>query len=427
MPAMAIVGAQWGDEGKGKVVDFLAREAHMVVRFSGGNNAGHTVINQYGQFRLHLIPSGIFYPQATCLIGNGVVIDPRALLEEIDLLQGVGVDTRRLFISDRAHLVMPYHILRDGLEEAARGGKSLGTTRRGIGPCYADKAARLGLRTGDLLDPQDFRRHLAIVLERQNALLTRLYGQQPLSLEDIFTQYCRYGERLRPFFRDTALLVEEALARGERVILEGAQGTLLDLDFGTYPYVTSSSAIAGGACGGLGVSPRQFSHILGVFKAYPTRVGEGPMPTEMEKEVGEMVRERAHEYGATTGRPRRCGWFDGVAARYAARVNGLTALALTRLDILDELATLKFAVAYQVDGRTIRDFPASLALLERCRPVYEELPGWQAPTRGVRTFRALPAPARSYIKRIEEVTGCPVALISVGPGREKTILRQTLF
>ena len=409
------------------MVDYLAQRAHTVARFGGGSNAGHTVINQYGEFRMHLVPSGIFYPHVTCLIGNGVVVDPKVLLEEIDLLRGRGVDTSRLFLSDRAHLVMPYHFLLDGLEEEARGAGALGTTRRGIGPCYVDKAARLGIRAGELLDREAFRKRVAFVLEQKNALLTRVYGREPLSLEGVFNEYCAYGERLRPFIRDTGLLLEAVLERGEWVVLEGAQGALLDLDFGTYPYVTSSSPTIGGALTGLGVSARRLEHVLGVFKAYSTRVGEGPLPTEMEKEMGQRVRERGHEYGATTGRPRRCGWFDGVAARYASRLNGFTGLAVTRLDVLDELPALRLCGAYEVDHETLEHFPASLPLLERCQPVYEELPGWQTPLRNIRRFEDLPPRARAYIKKIEEITSCPVVLVSVGPQREETILPRPLF
>ena len=427
MPAIAILGGQWGDEGKGKVVDYLAERAQAVARFGGGSNAGHTVINEKGEFRMHLVPSGVFYPHVTCIIGNGVVLAPKVLLEEIDLLGGRGVDTSRLFVSDRAHVVMPYHILLDGLEEEARGAKAIGTTRRGIGPCYVDKAARLGIRAGDLLDRETFRKRLAIALEQKNSLLTRVYGHEPLSADAVFNEYAAYSERLRPFIRDTGLLLEAALERGEWVVLEGAQGALLDVDFGTYPYVTSSSPTIGGAFTGLGVSPRRLEHVLGVFKAYSTRVGEGPMTTEMDKQMGDRVREKGGEYGATTGRPRRCGWFDGVAARYASRLNGFTGIVVTRLDVLDELPSLKVCVAYKVGNETLEHFPASLPLLERCQPVYEELPGWQTPSRGIRRFEDLPARARAYIKRIEELASCPVALVSVGPQREETILPRPLF
>ncbi len=427
MPVIAIIGAHWGDEGKGKVVDQLAQQAGAVVRFSGGDNAGHSVVNPYGEFKLHLVPSGIFSPQATCIIGNGVVINPAVLIGEIDELTRRGVDTSRLFVSDRAHLIMPYHILLDGLEEEARGGKALGTTRKGVGPAFTDKAARLGIRTGDLLDKEELLERLRPVLDYKNTILTKVYGASPLSLDEVYTQYCQYGERLAPYIRETTLILEEILSRGELVLLEGAQGTLLDPDFGTYPYTTSSSPLAGGGCLGAGLSPTKIDRILGVFKAYCTRVGSGPMPTEMKDETGDLIRERAHEYGTTTGRPRRCGWFDAVATRFSTRVNGFTGAAITRLDILDILPSLKICVGYKLDGKTIDYFPASVAALARCEPVYEELPGWQTPTSDIRSYKQLPAEARRYIARIEELTGCPVNLICVGPEREQTIEKTPIL
>ena len=422
MPVVAVVGGQWGDEGKGKVVDRLAQEAAMVVRFSGGDNAGHTVVNPGGEFKLHLIPSGIF-SNATCIIGNGVVINPAVLITEIDQLNQRGVDTSRLFISDRAHLVMPYHLLLDGLEERARGGKAIGTTGKGIGPAFTDKTARLGIRAGDLLDKEALLERLGSVLEYKNSILTRVYGASPLSLDEVYRQYCSYGERLAPYIRETTVILEEALRREELVLLEGAQGALLDPDFGTYPYTTSSSPLAAGGCLGTGLSPTRITGIIGVFKVYCTRVGGGPMPTELKDETGDLIRERAHEYGTTTGRPRRCGWFDAVASRFSARINGFTEVAITRLDVLDNLPLLKICVGYRLDGRTIDDFPASVATLERCQPVYEELPGWQAPTSYIRHCEQLPAEARQYIARLEEFTFSPVTLISVGPAREQTILK----
>lgn len=427
MPVVAIVGGQWGDEGKGKVIDLLAAKANMVVRFSGGTNAGHTVINPRGEFRMHLVPSGIFYPHVVCLIGNGVVVDPVVLLEEIDLLQKSGVDTSRLFVSDRAHLIMPYHILLDGLEEESRGGKALGTTRRGIGPAYMDKVARLGIRVGELLDKDNFYHRLRSVLESKNALLTKVYGAPPLSLEEIYHQYCQYGERLASLICDTGSLVEEALEKGESILLEGAQGTLLDIDFGTYPYVTSSSPIAGGACIGLGISPTRIDRVIGVFKSYTTRVGGGPMPTELLDETGEQIRQRAREFGTTTGRPRRCGWFDGVAARFTTMVNGLSGAALTRLDILDVFPQLKICTGYRINEKVLRHFPASISLLERCEPIYEEMAGWQSPTSHLRRFEDLPAEAKSYVKRLEELMACPIDLISVGPERDQTIIVRPIL
>ena len=427
MPVVAVIGAQWGDEGKGKVVDLLAEEARVVVRFSGGDNAGHTVVNRYGEFKLHLIPSGIFSPRATSIIGNGVAINPGVLLDEIDQLNQRGVDTSRLIISDRAHLVMPYHLLLDGLEEEMRGGKAIGTTRKGIGPAFADKIARLGIRTGDLLDREVFRERLHFILNYKNTILTKVYGASPLSEDEVYRQYCQYGERLAPCIRETTVLLEEAIKRGEMVLLEGAQGTLLDPDFGTYPYATSSSPLSGGSCLGAGLGPARIDQTLGVFKAYCTRVGGGPMPTELADETGNLIREQAHEYGTTTGRPRRCGWFDAIAARFSTRINAFTQVAVTRLDVLDIMSSLKICVGYELDGKPIDYFPASAAALDRCQPIYEELPGWQVPTSEARQYDQLPALARRYIDRLEELIGCPVSLISVGMRREQSIFKMPLW
>ena len=427
MPVIAIIGAQWGDEGKGKVVDLLAERARVVVRFSGGDNAGHTVVNPYGEFRLHLIPSGIFYPQVVCIIGNGVAINPEVLIDEIAQLNQRGIDTSRLFISDRANLIMPYHILLDGLEEELRGGKALGTTRKGIGPAFADKTARLGIRVGDLLDKEVLLERLRFILDYKNVILTKVYGVSPLSLDEIYSQYCQYGERLAPNIRETTIMLEEARDKDELVILEGAQGTLLDPDFGTYPYTTSSSPLAGGGCIGAGLGPTGISRILGVFKAYCTRVGSGPLPTELKDETGDLIRERAHEYCTTTGRPRRCAWFDAVAGRFSTRINGFTGAALTRLDVLDILPRLKICVGYQLDGKTIDYFPGNVAILERCQPVYEELPGWQSPTSDIRDYEQLPIEAQQYVARLEELISCPVNIISVGAEREQTIHKTPIF
>ena len=420
MPAIAVIGAQWGDEGKGKVVDLLAEKANVVVRFSGGNNAGHTVINQFGMFRMHLIPSGIFYPQVTCVIGHGVVVDPAVFLEEVGHLKERNVSVSNLFVSERAHLIMPYHILLDGLEEEARGSGAIGTTRKGVGPAFVDKTSRMGIRVCDLLDKDTFWQRLSFVLDYKNRILTKLYGADPLSLDELYESYCQYGELLAPFVRETDVIVKDALRKGELVMLEGAQGTLLDLDFGTYPYVTS--AVAGGVSLGLGIGSTSLDGALGVFKAYTTRVGSGPMPTELQDESGDLIRERAHEYGTTTGRPRRCGWFDAVIGRFSAEVNGFTGAAITRFDILDTFETIKICTAYEVDGTRYNRPPANSALFEKCRPVYEELPGWQCPTSDLRRFEELPPRAQAYVRRIEELTGCPVSLVSVGPGRDQTIM-----
>jgi len=427
MPVIAIIGAHWGDEGKGKIVDLLAEQADMVMRFSGGDNAGHTVVNQFGTFALHLVPSGIFSPKAVSVIGNGVVVNPRVLLDELDGLRQRGVDTSRLFISDRAHLVMPYHILLDGLEEEARGDKAIGTTRKGIGPAFADKAARLGIRTSDLLDRDIFRERLHTVLAHKNTLLTKVYNAEPLSEDEVYREYCRYGEILAPHICDTTALLEKAINDGKQVMLEGAQGTLLDPDFGTYPYATSSSPLAGGGCLGAGLGPTRIDEVLGVFKAYCTRVGGGPMPTELKDEIADSIRERGHEYGTTTGRPRRCGWFDAVAARFSTRVNGYTQAVITRLDVLDTLPAIKIGTGYELNGEKIDYFPASAAKLEKCRPIYEELPGWQTPISHIRDFEQLPSQARQYLSRLEELIACPISIISVGRRREQAIFKRPVL
>ena len=427
MPVIAVLGGQWGDEGKGRVVDMLAQQARVVVRFSGGDNAGHSVVNPHGQFKLHLIPSGIFNTMVACIIGNGVVINPKVLIGEIDDLNERGVDTTNLFVSDRAHLIMPYHLLLDGLEEEARGGKAIGTTRKGVGPAFTDKAARLGIRAGDLLDKEALRERLSALIDYKNIILTKVYGAKPLSLDEVYSQYCQYGERLAPYIRETTIMLDEAVSSGDLVILEGAQGALLDPDFGTYPYTTSSSPLAGGACLGAGLSPTRLDRVLGVYKAYCTRVGGGPLPTELHDETGELIRERAHEYGTTTGRARRCGWLDAVAARFSSRINGLTGAAITRLDILDVLPTLKICVGYKLDGKRIDYFPGNIAALARCKPVYEELPGWQTDTTDIRNYDRLPRAARQYVSRIEELIACPVNLICVGPEREQSIEKTPIL
>jgi adenylosuccinate synthase len=427
MPVIAVVGGQWGDEGKGKVIDILAQQVKMVIRFSGGDNAGHTVINHYGEFKLHLIPSGIFSPDTVCLISNGVVINPGVLIEEIDDLNRHNVDTSKLFISDRAHLIMPYHILLDGIQEEHRGGKAIGTTRRGIGPAFTDKVARVGIRVGDLLDKETLRERLRINIEEKNNILTKLYDTDPLSLDEIYNQYCAYAERLTPHITDTIVMIDKALDRDDSILLEGAQGALLDPDFGTYPFTTSSSPLSGGGCIGSGLGPTSIKRILCVLKAYCTRVGGGPMPTELEDETGELIREHAHEYGATTGRPRRCGWFDAVAARFTCRINGCTELAITRLDIFDVLPTLKICIGYRLDGEIIDYFPASIAKLEKCQPIYEEMPGWQVPTTDIRKYEDLPVQARRYLQRLEELVSCPVNLVCVGPERDQTIQRMPIL
>ncbi len=421
MAVTVIVGVQWGDEGKGKVIDMLAEKASMVVRFSGGPNAGHTVYNPHGKFTLHLIPAGIFYHHTTCIIGNGVVISPAVLTAELDQLTAKGIDTSRLFISARAHLIMPYHTLLDRLEEEAKGAAALGTTRSGVGPAYMDKVARLGIRAGDLTDLDGFRQRLRFVLDQKNIVITRVYGAPPLSFDDIYGQFRQFAERLAPMIRETEPIVAEAIERNHRVLLEGAQGTLLDVDFGTYPYVTSSSVIAAGAFSGLGLSPTKIDYVFGVVKAYTTRVGAGPMPTELHDETGEKIRQIAQEFGATTGRARRCGWFDAVAARFSTRINGFNGLVLTRLDVLDTFPAIKICTGYRLEGKISDRFPTSIAALEKCQPVYEEMPGWECPTSHMRRYEELPEAARNYVKRLEELMGCPIDIISIGPQREESI------
>jgi adenylosuccinate synthase len=418
---VAIVGGQWGDEGKGKVIDLLAEKAQLVARFSGGDNAGHTVINPLGEFRLHLVPSGIFYPQVTCVIGNGVAINPAVLLKEIDDLQSHGVGTNRLFISVRANLIMPYHILLDRLEEERRSKGAIGTTLRGIGPAFADKVARMGIRAGDLLDKDVFLSRLQAALELKNLILTNVYHASPLPLEDIYQEYRGYGERLAPFIRETSSIIREAAAKGDLVLLEGAQGALLDPDFGTYPFVTSSSPLAGASCVGTGLGPREVDRVLGIFKAYDTRVGAGPMPTELKGKMGDLIREKAREYGATTGRPRRCGWFDAVAGHFSVQINGISDIALTHLDIYDDFRTIKICTAYKFRGDILTYFPSDIAILEECQPIYEELDGWQESISGIRDYGRLPARARDYMSRLEDLLSCAISMVSVGPDRRQII------
>ncbi|WP_425805912.1 adenylosuccinate synthase [Desulfitobacterium sp. Sab5] len=427
MAAVVLLGAQWGDEGKGKVTDFLAEKADLVVRYQGGNNAGHTVVAQGEEFKLHLIPSGILYPNKTCIIGNGVVVDPKVLLEELDYLAERKVKMGKLRISSNAHIIMPYHRLLDELEEEARGDQKIGTTKRGIGPAYVDKTTRVGIRMIDLLDAEEFAAKLRRNLEVKNNLFVKVYGREPLDFESIYQEYLGYAEKLRSLVTDGSLAIDEAIKAGEKVLFEGAQGTLLDLDHGTYPFVTSSHPIAGGACIGAGVGPTQINKVVGVIKAYTTRVGEGPFPTELMDKMGDRIREAGHEFGTTTGRARRCGWFDAVIARYAVRVSGISDFALMKLDVLSGLEKVKICVGYRVNGEVIYEFPQSQKIFKACEPVYEELPGWQEDITGVKSFEDLPASAQAYVQRIEKLTETKVTLIAVGPGREQTIIRGEIF
>ena len=421
MPAYAVIGGQWGDEGKGKVIDYLAGRSDCVVRYAGGNNAGHTVVNDQGEFQLHLVPSGICWPKVTGIIGNGVVVNPDVLLSEMDGLQRQGIATDRLFVSDRAHLIMPYHLLLDRLQEQARGHAAIGTTGQGIGPAYVDKASRDGIRVGDLLDSKRLPEQVHAAVALKNRLITAVFAGEPLDPDAVLAKCRHWAERLRPVVRPTEQLVQDLLEQGKRVILEGAQGTLLDVDHGSYPYVTSSSPSIGGAITGLGINPRTIKGVIGVFKAYSTRVGGGPMPTEMLGPAGDDLREKAHEYGTTTGRARRVGWFDAVAARYSQRINGFTGLVLTRLDILDGMDEVKICVGYQADGQPVDRFPANTALLERCQPVYEKMPGWPEPTASATHAEQLPPNALAYVRRLEALVGCRAQLISTGPSRDETI------
>ncbi|MGH7207855.1 MAG: adenylosuccinate synthase [Nitrospiraceae bacterium] len=423
MPNLIVVGTQWGDEGKGKIVDILARDADVVVRFQGGSNAGHTVVNARDTFVFHLIPSGILYRGKLCVIGNGVVVDPGALIDEMDRLQAKGVKIGKNFVvSQRAHLIMPYHKAIEKASEQSKGSRRIGTTGRGIGPSYADKMARIGIRVGDLLNPRLFRQKLEENLAEMNSFLERLYQVSGFQAEKVFQQYMGHAERLKSHMADTSIVLNRAVEQGKSVLFEGAQGTHLDVDFGTYPFVTSSSAAAGGACTGTGVGPTKIDAVMGVAKAYTTRVGSGPFPAELTDEVGGGLQERGKEFGATTGRPRRCGWFDSVLVRYATRVNGLGSLAVTKLDVLDGCHELKICTGYRRAGRLYKEMPGDLQLLSECEPVYEVLPGWSNATTGVRSYKALPPQAKRYLNRIEELAGCPIDIISTGSRRDETIV-----
>jgi adenylosuccinate synthase len=426
MPAHIVVGTQWGDEGKGKATDLLADDVDFVVRYQGGNNAGHTIVtgDPPRTLKLHLVPSGVLYPHVTPVIGDGVVVDPGVLLEELDELVAQDLDVAKLKISGNAHLIMPYHRELDRLTERHLGRQKLGTTKRGIGPTYADKAARVGLRVQDLYDMKIFRQKLDTVLKEKNALLSRVYNRLPMKAADIETEYAVYAERLRPYITDTVSLLHAALERGETVLLEGAQGTLLDLDHGTYPFVTSSNPVAGGALTGAGLGPRHIDRVIGITKAYVTRVGSGPFPTELLDEVGERMINAGQEYGTTTGRRRRVGWFDAVLARYAARVNGLTEHFLTKLDVLSEFHTLKVCRAYRYQGEDYEHFPPHQSIFHHAKPVYEELAGWHEDITAATRFTELPKEAQGYVDRLEELSGVPIRYVSVGPARSQTLERD---
>ncbi len=427
MSVLAIIGAQWGDEGKGKIVDELSLHADFVVRYQGGSNAGHRVVHEKREFAFRLVPSGILFPNTTCVIGNGVVVDPRGLLTEMEELQAQGIDTSHLYISERAHVVMPYHFLLDRLEEEARGADKIGSTQRGISPAYVDKYARIGIRMVDLLDVDTFRAKLASILQQKNRMITQIYGQPPLSLEEIHGEYFGYGQRLRSQITDTQVMLHDALFEHKTIVLEGAQGALLDVDFGTYPYVTSSSTMAANASSGAGLPPHSIDRVIGVYKAYITRVGSGPMPTELFDAFGQLLRDCGHEYGTNTGRERRCGWFDAVAGRFVAQLNGLNFAVITKLDVLDTLPIIKICTAYQLRGKLIHNFPATQSDLAACEPVYEEIKGWQSDTSCVTTYDELPTAAKSYLKRLEVLLETPISMVSVSPQRGRTIQVQDVL
>jgi adenylosuccinate synthase len=421
---LAILGAQWGDEGKGKIVDLLTPHFSIVARYQGGHNAGHTVYVNGAKFILRLVPSGILHPGVTCVIGNGVVVDPQALFAEIDELTKNGIDVgNRIVVSDKAHLILPYHRDLDLLAEARRGERKIGTTSRGIGPAYEDKIARRGIRVGDLADVHGLEQDVRDNVTARN----RLVQDNTMDWKPVLEQLLKHAARIRPMIRDVSLMLSEATQNGQSILFEGAQGTLLDIDHGTYPYVTSSNATIGGVCTGLGVPPKAIGRVVGVVKAYTTRVGEGPFPTELSGAMGNRLRESGSEYGAVTGRPRRCGWFDAVAVRYAARINGLDGLALTKLDVLDGLDRIDICTSYRCGSRTLTEFPADLGQLAACEPVYESMPGWTTPTAGVRQFAELPEAARNYLARLEDVSGVRAAIVSTGSERDDTIIRQDVL
>ncbi len=424
MPGIVILGTQWGDEGKGRITDLLSSHMDMVVRFQGGNNAGHTVVAQENQFKLHLIPSGILYPNIICVIGNGVVVNPEVLIEELDDLKSKGISTDNLRISGNAHLVMPYHIILDKACEQGLGKSKIGTTHKGIGPVYADKASRSGIRVQDLLDLKIFRTKLEEVLKLKNTIIEKIYGLEPLDLEEVFIKYKKYVERIGKYIIDTSFLINKALDEGKLVLFEGAQGTLLDIDHGTYPFVTSSSTIAGGACIGSGIGPKRIDEIIGVAKAYTTRVGSGPFPTEDISSVGDYIREKGYEYGTTTGRARRCGWFDAIILKYSIMINSIDSIALTKIDVLSGLDEIKICTGYKYGDKVFEDMPPHQTIMHKCEPIYKVLEGWKEDLCDVKSFEDLPDNTRKYIEELEKIIKVPISMVSVGPERSKIIIRE---
>lgn len=427
MAGLAIVGSQWGDEGKGKIIDYLANKADMVVRGQGGNNAGHTVVIGEKKYALHLIPSGVLRAGCINIIGNGVVFDPEGFFNEIEKLSKDGIDTSTIFVSDRCHIVFPYHKEIDALAEAARGADDIGTTKKGIGPCYMDKIERSGIRICDTQDEKQFIEKLSVQIDRKNDIIVKLYGGKALDKQSMINQYVDYARRLQGYIKDTGVMVYEAVKSGRKVLFEGAQGSLLDIDLGTYPYVTSSHPTSGGFTFGTGIGAGEIREVLGITKAYTTRVGKGPFVTEEDNATGDKIRTLGHEYGTTTGRPRRCGWFDAVVVNYSARINGMTAISLMLLDVLDSFDTIKLCEAYAYNGKILENFPARLDILAACEPIYRELKGWKTDISNCRTYEELPQEARNYIQAIEETTGVPVEMISVGPRRDQTVIRRQIF
>lgn len=425
--AVVVVGTQWGDEAKGKITDFLAKKADVIIRYQGGTNAGHTITVGEEVYKFHLIPSGILYPEKDCIIGNGVVIDPRGLVQEIEDLQKRGVSLQGLKLSDRAHLIMPYHQKLDELEEERRGINQIGTTRKGIGPAYMDKITRRGIRVADFINEATFRERLTFILKEKNELLTKIYGAEPFSLEKILSEFISYIPIIKPLVTDTTLFIHQAKGQGKKLLFEGAQGTMLDMDHGTYPYVTSSNPTAGGAAAGSGVAPAVLDTVVGVVKAYTTRVGDGPFVTELEDDMGQRIREVGKEYGTTTGRPRRVGWLDMVVLMHANRINGLKYIVITLLDVLTGIETLKICTGYLYRGEVIRHIPANLQELDECQPVYEELPGWQEDISKIEEFSDFPMQAKNYVKRVAELLDVEVAIVSVGPRRKQTKVLQDVF
>ena len=427
MSSVVVVGTQWGDEGKGKITDFLSENAEVIARYQGGDNAGHTIVIEGTKYKLHLIPSGIFYPEKISVIGNGVVVNPKSLVKELAYLHDAGITTDNLRISDRAHVILPYHIKLDQLQEDAKGDNKIGTTIKGIGPAYMDKAARVGIRIADLLDKEIFAERLKTNLEQKNREFTKMYEVDPIAFDDIFEEYYDYGQQIKKYVTDTSVILNDALDAGKRVLFEGAQGVMLDIDQGTYPYVTSSNPVAGGVTIGSGVGPSKISKVVGVCKAYTSRVGDGPFPTELNDEIGHQIREVGHEYGTTTGRPRRVGWFDSVVMRHSRRVSGLTNLSLNSIDVLTGLDEVKICVAYDLDGERIDYYPASLETLQRCTPIYETLPGWSEDITGVRHLDELPETAKNYVRRVSKLVGVKISTFSVGPGRDQTNVLESVW